>query len=114
MKNYFVPKGFDVQPRGTQKKFPVQLASDGTPCISGPAIRAVSPGTTIHVFTPDGQEPLSFPVDDTTTLYAVRPGDFLGIYTVAANEMMLESYHVDSIHSNHLIATLADTLISIH
>jgi len=112
---YFVPKGFNVRPRGSKKTFPVQLAPDGTPCILASDKKPVGQGEATVVFPVDPATAASYPASVVGKgLYAVRTGDFIGVYNKTTDGMMLESFHIDAIYPDHLIATLADTLISTH
>lgn len=95
--------------RGSVHAFPVQLAPDGTPCIAGPSTRSIGPGKTEIVFyPPDHPAPAPYPVDEATALYAVRPGDFIGVYTRTPDGLTIQSFRIETVHSEHLIAILAD------
>lgn len=107
-------KGFHVLPRGSQKKFPIQIAADGTPCILASPAPTEELGETTVLFPTNPATAVTYPsAVEGKELSAVIPGDFLGVYTVAAKELMLQSFRIDSIHTDHLVATLADTLIII-
>lgn len=111
---FFPHQGFHVLPRGSRKKFPIQYAADGTPCILVSPAPTEEIGETIVLFPTNPATAATYPsaVED-KELRTFIPGDFLGVYTVAAKELMLQTFRIDSIHMDHLIATLADTLIII-
>ena len=99
-----------IPARGSVHTFPVQLAPDGTPCMVGPAVRAVGSGKTEIVFY-DRPAPEPYPVDEATALYPVRPGDFIGVYTHTPNGLTLQSFRIEGVHLDNLTAILADTLL---
>lgn len=99
-----------IPARGSAHTFPVHLAPDGTPCMVGPAVRAVDSDKKELVFY-DRPAPEPYPVDKVTALYPVCPGDFIGVYTRTSNGLTLQSFRIESVHPDNLTAILADTLL---
>jgi len=100
---------FRVEPRGTRKAFPVELAADGTPCLLGDTTMKIENSINIIGFPVVPRN--KYRVDENIVMYELIAGDFIGVYEVTENRLIIRSYYVESINNITIETILADTLI---
>lgn len=98
-------------PPKQNRKFPLYLLPNGTPCIIGSADgKSICTVDSQFVFSPGGGFTKTHPLPDKNKcLYEIHVGDFVGTYEVDSKQetLLINSYYISQITTDNAIGTPA-------